>query len=104
MARGIASAQEIGSVSRDYNCSSTTTVEPDRGRCTRRSACERPRETFLQRLGRSRELANELRRELDPMRGAREALRQGATSLLSHGVALVPLHAVYVASRTSPPS
>jgi hypothetical protein len=52
---------------------------------------------LLKRLGKSRKLADEIRRESVSIRDALESLKQGATSRLSHGVALDPLHAVYVA-------
>jgi hypothetical protein len=52
---------------------------------------------LIKRLGKGRELAQELRREAGSVRDARDALRHGATARLSHEVALDPLHAVYVA-------
>jgi hypothetical protein len=52
---------------------------------------------LLKRLGKSRKLADEIRRESVSIRDALESLKQGATSRLSRGVALDPLHAVYVA-------
>jgi hypothetical protein len=52
---------------------------------------------LVKRLGKSRKLADEIRRESVSIHDALESLKQGATSRLSHGVALDPLHAVYVA-------
>jgi hypothetical protein len=49
------------------------------------------------RLGKNRNLTQELRREADSIQAALDALKQGAKARLSHGVALDPLHAVYVA-------
>src|SRR4051795_10030618 len=49
------------------------------------------------RLGKSRKLTSELRREAGSVQKALDALKHGATSRLSHGVALDPLHAAYVA-------
>ena len=52
---------------------------------------------FAKRPGKSRKLISELRREAGSIQEALEALKRGATSRLSHGVALDPLNAVYVA-------
>ena len=52
---------------------------------------------LLKRLGKARKLTQELRREAGSVRDALDALKHGATARLSHGVALDPLHAVYVA-------
>jgi hypothetical protein len=52
---------------------------------------------FIKRLGKARKLADEIRRESVSIRDALESLKQEATTRLSHGVALDPLHAVYVA-------
>jgi hypothetical protein len=52
---------------------------------------------FIKRLGKSRKLTQELRREAGSIRDALDALKHGATARHSHGVALDPLHAVYVA-------
>jgi hypothetical protein len=52
---------------------------------------------LIKRLGKSRKLADEIRRESVSIHDALESLKQGATSSFSHGVALDPLHAVYVA-------
>jgi hypothetical protein len=54
---------------------------------------------LLKRLGKARKLTQELRREAGPVRDALDALKHGVTSRLSHGVALDPLHAVYVAAQ-----
>jgi hypothetical protein len=52
---------------------------------------------LVKRLGKSRKLTTELRREAGPIQQALDALKHGATARLSHGVALDPLHAAYVA-------
>src|SRR3954447_21655281 len=52
---------------------------------------------LVKRLGKNRKLADELRRESGSIRAALDALKNGATPRLSHGVALDPLHGVYVA-------
>lgn len=52
---------------------------------------------LVKRLGKARKLAQELRLEARSVHDALDALGRGATSRLSHGVALDPLHAVYVA-------
>ena len=52
---------------------------------------------LIKRLGKGRKLADELRREAGSIQDALDALKHGATARLSHGVALDPLHAVYVA-------
>src|SRR3954453_21213535 len=52
---------------------------------------------LLKRLGKARKLTSELRREVGPVRDALDAFKHGATARLSHGVALDPLHAAYVA-------
>ena len=52
---------------------------------------------LLKRLGKARKLTQELRREADSVRDALDALKHGAATRLSHGVALDPLHAAYVA-------
>ena len=52
---------------------------------------------LIKRLGKGRKLVQELRREAGSIQKALDALKQGATARLSHGVALDPLHAVYVA-------
>src|SRR5262249_23285681 len=51
----------------------------------------------MKRLGKNRKLMTELRRECGSIQSALDALRHGAPARLSHGVALDPLHAVYVA-------
>jgi hypothetical protein len=52
---------------------------------------------LIKRLAKNRKLTGELRREAGSIQAAFDALKQGATAKLSHGVALDPLHAVYVA-------
>ena len=52
---------------------------------------------LVKRLSKSRKLVSELRRESASIQAALDALKRGATAGLSHGVALDPLHAVYVA-------
>jgi hypothetical protein len=52
---------------------------------------------LVKRLGKSRKLADEIRRETGSIRDALDSLKRGATSTFFHGVALDPLHAVYVA-------
>jgi hypothetical protein len=52
---------------------------------------------LAKRLGKGRKLVQELRHEAGSIQRAWVALRQGATARLSQGVALDPLHAVYVA-------
>ncbi len=52
---------------------------------------------LTKRLRKGRKLADELRRESGPVQVALDALKNGATSKISHGVALDPLHAAYVA-------
>ncbi len=52
---------------------------------------------LLKRLGKARKLAQELRREAGSVRDALDALKHGSSARLSHGVALDPLHAAYVA-------
>src|SRR3954447_8077985 len=52
---------------------------------------------LIKRLAKNRKLTGELRREAGSIQAALDALKQGATARLSHGVALDPLHAVYVA-------
>jgi len=52
---------------------------------------------LIKRLAKNRKLTGELRREAGSIQAAFDALKQGATAKLSHGVALDPLHAAYVA-------
>jgi hypothetical protein len=52
---------------------------------------------LVKRLGKGRKLAQELRRDVASIQDALDALKRGETARLSHGVALDPLHAVYVA-------
>ena len=52
---------------------------------------------LIKRLGKNRKLADELRRESGSIQAALDALNNGATPRPSHGVALDPLHAVFVA-------
>src|SRR4051812_50170124 len=52
---------------------------------------------LVKRLGKNRKLADELRRESGSIQAALDALKNGATPRLSHGVALDPLHTIYVA-------
>src|SRR3954465_8614234 len=52
---------------------------------------------LVKRLGKNRKLADELRRESGSIQAALVALKNGAATRLSHGVALDPLHTVHVA-------
>ncbi len=52
---------------------------------------------FIKRLGRSRKLTGELRREAGSIRAALDVLKQGATARSRLGETLDPLHGVYVA-------
>jgi hypothetical protein len=52
---------------------------------------------LIKRLGTSRKLITELRRESGSIRDARNSLKQGKTARSRTGEALDPLHAVYVA-------
>jgi hypothetical protein len=52
---------------------------------------------LIKRLGKSRKLTEELRRETGSIQAALDALKRGASARISHQVALDPLHAVYVA-------
>jgi hypothetical protein len=52
---------------------------------------------LIKRLAKNRKLTGELRREAGSIQDALDALKRGATARLSHGVALDPLHAAYVA-------
>ena len=52
---------------------------------------------FIKRLGRSRKLLDELRREAASIQGALDALKQGKTARSRGGEPLDPLHEVYVA-------
>src|ERR1700726_585740 len=52
---------------------------------------------LVKRLGKNRKLTQELRREAGSIQAAVDALKHGATARLSQGVALDPLHTVYVA-------
>jgi hypothetical protein len=52
---------------------------------------------LLKRQGRGRKLATEIRREAEAIREALDALKRGEATRIAPGVALDPLHAVYVA-------
>src|SRR4051794_33583792 len=56
---------------------------------------------FLRRLGRGRKLATEIRREAEAIRKALDALKRGEPARIAPGVALNPLHAVYVAVQNA---
>jgi hypothetical protein len=56
---------------------------------------------LIKRLGKGRKLSQELRREAGSIREALDALKHGATSRISHGVGLDPLHAVFVAVQNA---
>src|SRR5918998_2647117 len=56
---------------------------------------------LIKRLGRGRKLAAELRREAEAIREALEALKRGEATRIAPGVALDPLHAVYVAVQNA---
>jgi hypothetical protein len=58
-------------------------------------------EKLVKRLGKSRKLEGELRREAGSIQAALDALKQGANARLSHGVALDPLHSAYVAVQNA---
>jgi len=52
---------------------------------------------LVKRLGKGRKLAQEIRHEAGSIQQALDALKRGATSRISHGVGLDPLHAAFVA-------